>query len=228
MDDFQRKYLTEAGLRIQHEGFTVREEKDELLPIKWAGSRVCNVNGTGGMTYDPEQIRRKGLEDALDRVREVVDDTLAYMRRMETAPPLLADGLSGDYRLLAEYSGTVLAGHQTQYGVQFITWDRLQDGTLWQGHYFNPGEGMDTAKRDFATRSGLIPSILLFTREQLAVIFDAAQNMTTLDLVSNSGQRKLLEGIMKQIEEAVPQVIDLANELTESPRPHGLGEIQQY
>ena len=111
MDDFQRKYLTEAGLRIRHEGFTVCEEKDELLPIKWAGSRVCNVNGTGGMTYDPEQIRRKGLEDALDRVREVVDDTLAYMRRMETAPPLLADGLSGDYRLLAEYSGTVLAGH---------------------------------------------------------------------------------------------------------------------
>ena len=82
MDDFQRKYLTEAGLRIQHEGFTVREEKDELLPIKWAGSRVCNVNGTGGMTYDPEQIRRKGLEDALDRVREVVDYNLAYMRRM--------------------------------------------------------------------------------------------------------------------------------------------------
>ena len=99
---------------------------------------------------------------------------------------------------------------------------------MWQGHYFNPGEGMDTAKRDFATRSGLIPSILLFTREQLAVIFDAAQNMTTLDLVSNSGQRKLLEGIMKQIEEAVPQVIDLANELTQYPQQHKSGEMQLY
>lgn len=119
MDDFQRKYLTEAGLRIQYEGVTVCEEKEGLLPVEWAGSRVCNVNGNGGMTY--------------------------------------------------------LAGHQTQYGVQFITWDRLQDGTLWQGHYFNPGEGMDAAKRDFTTRSGLIPAVLLFTREQLAVIFDAAQ-----------------------------------------------------
>jgi len=96
MDDFQEKYLTEAGLRIQYEGFTVCEEKDGLLPIEWAGSRVCNVNGNGGIAYDPEQIRRKGLVDVLDRVREVVDDTLAYMRCMEIAPPLLADGLSGD------------------------------------------------------------------------------------------------------------------------------------
>ena len=75
------------------------------------------------------------------------------------------------------------------------------------------------AKQDFATRSGLIPSSLLFTREQLAVIFDAAQNMTTLDLVSNPEQEKLLEGIMKQIEEAVPQVIDLENELPQSDLP---------
>ena len=172
------------------------------------------------------EIRKTGLEDALDRVREVVGDTLAYMRHMETAPPLLADGLSGDYRLLAEYSGTVLAGHQTKYGVQFATWDRLQDGTLWQGHYFNPGEGIDAAKRDFTTRSGLIPAILLFTREQLAVIFDAAQNMAALDLVSNPEQGKLLEGIMRQIEEAVPQVIDLANELTQTPRQQEPGEMQ--
>lgn len=87
MGDFQEKYLTKAGLRIQYGGFTVCEERDGLLPIEWAGSRVCNVNGTGGITYDPEQIRRKGLEDALDRVREVADDTLAYMRRIETSFP---------------------------------------------------------------------------------------------------------------------------------------------
>ncbi len=41
------------------------------------------------------------MENALDCVREVVEDTLSYMRQMESAPPLLADGLSGDYRVLA-------------------------------------------------------------------------------------------------------------------------------
>lgn len=60
------------------------------------------------------------------------------------------------------------------------------------------------------------------------MIFDAAQNMTTLDLVSNPEQSKLLEGIMGQIEEAVPQVIDLANELTQSPKLHEPGEMQLY
>lgn len=33
---------------------------------------------------------------------------------------------------------------------------------------------------------------------------------------------------MGQIEEAVPQVIDLANELTESPRQPAPGEMQLY
>ena len=41
-------------------------------------------------------------------------------------------------------------------------------------------------------------------------------------------QGRLLEGIMKQIEEAVPQVIDLANELTQYPQQHKSGEMQLY
>ena len=52
--------------------------------------------------------------------------------------------------------------------------------------------------------------------------------MTTLNLVSNPEQGRLLEGIMKQIEEAVLQVIDLANKLTQSPRQPAPGEMQLY
>ena len=103
--------------------------------------------------------------------------------------------------------------------VEFITWERIQNGTgLWQGHYYD--NDYAAAKQDFATRSGLLPSELLFTQDQLAVIFDAAQHMTALGLVSNPAQEKLLEQIMEQIEDTVPQVIDLANELTESPKQH--------
>ena len=194
MNNFQTKYLAEAGQRIRYAGFTVSPEKDGLLPVEWAGHRVCNVNGNGGMTYDPEHIRRNGLEDTLDRVREIVGETLSYMRQMETAPPLLAEGLSGDYRLLAEFNHIVLAGHAREggYGVEFITWERIRNNTgLWQGHYYD--NNYAAAKQDFTTRSGLLPASQLFTKEQLAVIYDAAQNMTALDLVSNSQQGKLLE-----------------------------------
>ena len=83
------------------------------------------------------------------------------------------------------------------------------------------------AKQNFATRSGLIPPALLFTPEQMAVIFDAAQNMTTEGFVSNPKQEKLLEQVMEQIEEVVPEVIDLANELTQYPKQHELGGMEQ-
>ena len=58
------------------------------------------------------------------------------------------------------------------------------------------------------------------------MIFDAAQNMAALDLVSNPEQGKLLEGIVRQIEEVVPQVIDLANKLTQTPRQQEPEEMQ--
>ena len=52
--------------------------------------------------------------------------------------------------------------------------------------------------------------------------------MTVLGLVSNPKQDELLEQIMEQIEDMVPQVIDLANELTQSPKQQEPGEMQLY
>ena len=221
MTEFQVKYLSEVSQRLCRAGFTVQPEYAGLLPIEKDAHRVCNVNVHGNVSYDPDHVRRNGLEDALDQVRCIADETFMYMKQMAEAPSLVADGLTGDYRLLAEFGDVVLAGHERAGGhvVEFVTWQRIQDGTsLWDGHYYD--NDYAAAKQDFATRSGLLPSGLLFTQEQLAVIFDAAQNVTVLGLVSNPKQEKLLEQIMEQIEDTVPQVIDLANELTESPKQH--------
>ena len=229
MTDFQKRYLEEVSRRLHCQGFEVWPEYEGILPIEKDARRVCNVNVHGSVSYDPDYVRRNGQEDALDQVRSTAAETMTYMRQMAAAPPLLAEGLSGDYRLLAEFNYIVLAGHERDggYGVEFVTWERIRDGTaLWQGHYYDNDFG--TAKQDFATRSGLVPVNTLFTKEQLAVIYDAVQNMTALDLVSNPEQGKLLEGIMEQLQEAVPQVIDLANVLTQSPKPQRLEGMQQY
>ena len=229
MTDFQKRYLEEVGRRLHCQGFEVWPEYEGSLPIEKDARRVCNVNVHGSVSYDPDYVRRNGQEDALDQVRSTAAETMTYMRQMAAAPPLLAEGLSGDYRLLAEFNYIVLAGHERDggYGVEFVTWERIRDGTaLWQGHYYDNDFG--TAKQDFATRSGLVPVNTLFTKEQLAVIYDAVQNMTALDLVSNPEQGKLLERIMEQLQEAVPQVIDLANVLTQSPKPQRLEGMQQY
>ncbi len=39
---------------------------------------------------------------------------------MESSPPLRAKGLDGDYRVLADFNDTVLAGHPTGQGVEFV------------------------------------------------------------------------------------------------------------
>ena len=48
--------------------------------------------------------------------------TSEYMAILETAPLLKAGGLTGDYRVLADFGDAVLAGHPTERGGQFVTW----------------------------------------------------------------------------------------------------------
>lgn len=228
MNALQEKYLTEVGHRLLRAGFEAGPEYNGLLPIKKDAHQLCTINMHGGMSYDPDFVHRNGQADVLDQARQIAVETLTYMRQMASAPLLTADGLSGDYRVLAEFDNVVLAGHEREggYGVEFITWERIQNGTgLWQGNYYE--NNYAAAKQNFATRSGLIPSALLFTPEQMAVIFDAAQNMTTDGFVSNPKQEKLLEQVMEQIEEVVPEVINLANELTQYPKQHELGGMEQ-
>ena len=90
-------------------------------------------------------------------------------RFMEQAPRIKASGLEGDYRALAEFNDVVLAGHHTKYGMEFVTWEWVQGrSALWQGHYT---DSYDAAKRDFVTRSGLLPSEQLFSDLQLAEVY---------------------------------------------------------
>ena len=135
--------------------------------------------------------------EALDKVADTARTTAEYMRQLETAPLLTANGLVGNYRLLAEFSNVVLTGHPTSYGVQFVTWERVQNRTaLHQGDYYGPGSGMDSytaAKRDFVTRSGLVSRSALFTPEQLAEIYRSIHETLENAYPITDDRRKLLE-----------------------------------
>lgn len=82
--------------------------------------------------------------------------TLEYMTAMEAAPRLKASGLDGDYRILADFGDAVLAGHPTERGVQFVTWEWDWDRKgVHHGHYFQ--NGYEEAKHDFVRPAGLLP-----------------------------------------------------------------------
>ncbi len=129
------------------------------------------VTENGGITYRNEDIDEPERIDAKDKVYEIVRTTAEYMRQMETAPFLKADGLEDGYKVLADFNGIVLAGIQSKYGAQFVTWDWSFDRKgVCHGHYYTglySSGNYDAVKRDFAVRSGLIPKQQLFRRSSL-------------------------------------------------------------
>ena len=204
-------YFRELTLNLQHAGFVVKPETDDgLLPVELDGQRLCLALDTGTVRYWREDVADDYRSAALDRANSITKATAEYMSQMAAAPQLTTNSLTGDYRLLADFNGVVLAGHPTRYGVQFVTWERSSDRTsLGSGHYYGPGGGADSytaAKRDFATRSGLIPRSALFDQKQLIEIYHCSVEVQAGLYSITDEQGKCLQSIINQIELSIPNL----------------------
>ena len=164
------RYLRETAIVLAREGFQTGKTDTGKLRVLLDGAPLCEVTENGGITYRNEDINEPERVAAKDMVYEIVRNTAEYMRQMETAPFLKADGLEDGYKVLADFNGTVLAGVQSKHGVHFVTWDWAYGHTgVCHGHYFM--ENYAGAKQDFAIRSGLIQKEQLFTPEQMTEIY---------------------------------------------------------
>ena len=143
-------------------------------------------------------------EDALYRVEDIAAKTLEYMTAMETAPRLKVGALTGDYRALADFGSAVLAGHPTERGVQFVTWEWDWDYKgVHHGHYFQ--NGYEEAKHDFVRCSGLLPREALFEPEQLDEIHRALAFVCEQDEGLSIGRKKEIKAIMEQLKCLLPE-----------------------
>ena len=180
VNEARDRFYREVGIHLSREGFSVQGQRSGLLPIEWNGAPLCRITAGGGAQFRREDLEPEGAGDAFQLATEIAHTTAEYMRLMETSPPLQAKGLYGDYRLLADFNGTVLAGHPTSQGVQFVTWEWDYEHTgMWQGHYY--GNNYPGAKQDFAVRSGLIPKTLLFEQSELDELYRCCQRTRELD-----------------------------------------------
>ena len=138
-----------------------------------------------------------------------------YRKLMEQAPQIRASGLEGDYRALAEFNNVVLAGHQTRFGMEFVTWEWVQNHTaLWQGHYY--GDNYTAAKQDFVTRSGLLPQERLFNDQQFAEMYRCIHETLENGYPITAEREKLLTESAEQIEAAVPNLEELVQRSNEA------------
>ena len=202
----QLRYLEELKISLVHAGFEPERIEDQHLPVRWENHYLCRVSGRGSVLYRQENVDGIGAQDALQTVINTAAMTAEYMTAMERAPKLQATGLEGDYRILADFGGTVLAGTPSKHGVQFVTWDWDYDRTgVVHGHYFM--ENYDGAKQDFATRSGLIQKEQLFSPEQLTEIFRCCADSVDEDFFElTDTQEEMIRGIQQQIRVCVPDL----------------------
>ena len=202
----QLRYLEEVHTPLHRAGFGTLPVEGEQLPVLWNGAPLCRITGKGSVFYRREDADTPQAEDALYRVEDIAAKTLEYMTAMEAAPQLKASGLDGDYRILADFNGTVLAGVQSKHGVHFVTWDWAYGHTgVCHGHYFM--ENYAGAKQDFAIRSGLIQKERLFTPEQMTEIYRCCADSVDGDFFELTGeQEKMIRSVQQQIEECVPDL----------------------
>ncbi len=199
----QLRFLEETAIRLRQNGFTVEPIEDHHLPVCWEKGRLCRVSGKGSVLYPQERVDTPGAQDALQTVTDTAKTTSEYMAILETAPRLKASGLTGDYRVLADFGNAVLAGHPTERGVQFVTWEWNYDREgVHHGHYFQ--NDYDAAKRDFTVRSGLVPKDALFEPEQLAQIYHALSFVREQDETLSFGRDQELKELMEQVGGLLP------------------------
>ena len=200
----QLRFLEETAIRLRQNGFTVEPIEDHHLPVCWEKGRLCRISGKGSVLYRQERVDVPGAQDALQTVIDTAKMTSEYMAILETAPLLKASGLTGDYRILADFGDAVLAGHPSERGVQFVTWEWDWDRKgVHHGHYFQ--NGYEEAKHDFVRRSGLLPKEALFEPEQLAEMHRALAFVCEQDEDLSIGREKEIKTIMEQIKCLLPE-----------------------
>ena len=200
----QFRYLEEVRIPLHRAGFGTLLVEGEQLPVLWNGAPLCRITGKGSVFYRREDADTPQAEDALYRVEDIAAKTLEYMTAMEAAPRLKASGLDGDYRILADFGDAVLAGHPSERGVQFVTWEWDWDRKgVHHGHYFQ--NGYEEAKHDFVRRSGLLPKEALFEPEQLDEIHRALAFVCEQDEGLSIGREKEIKAIMEQLKCLLPE-----------------------
>ena len=198
-------FLSEIGIVLRRDGYDTSVPDNGLLPILADGLPLCRISETGSVRYRDADIGSLEREDALHEVTQTAETVSEYMKLMDAAPLLKAQGLDETYKLLADFNGVVLAGHSSRLGVQFVTWDWDYERTgVSQGHYMS--NHYEAAKKDFAVRSGLVWKQQLFSPEHLTEIYRCVQD-TLVHLYNLTYDReKCLGKIQEQITNLVPDL----------------------
>ena len=102
-------------------------EESKRLEVSYGGIPLCSQNEDGFLRYHGDKTVTDDWKAALKNTKEQAAKIREYVRMYETAPPMEIPDVS-EYRRMAEYGDTVLAGmYSEQHGFMFTTWRQSAD-----------------------------------------------------------------------------------------------------
>lgn len=205
----KNKYLTELSRRLNMDGIKSFIREDRRLDVFLHDRPVLYVSPASDVFLLPDGNQNEEASELYHQVAVTADEVYGYVEAMENAPPLRASGLHEDFRLLADFGGAVLAGQELENGLgyQFVTWVWAYERQgVCHGHYY---EGdFQSAKQDFAVRSGLISNAQLFSTEQLTELYLATDFLLEEGPAPEEKHLRAIQEARTKIEYVVPDLQD--------------------
>jgi len=102
-DEAKERYYAELKINLSRLGLTAEEQENGLLAVKSEDALLCYVHGDGSVGYNSKVSSDEALSSLKDKVSDQAETVAEYMRLMEKAPVLVANGLEDRYMLLADF-----------------------------------------------------------------------------------------------------------------------------
>ena len=203
----KNKYLIELSRRLSTDGFQSTIREDRRLDVFLHDQPVLYVSPASDVFLLPAGSKNEEASELYHQVAVVADKVYGYVEAVQNAPLLHASGLHEDFRLLADFGGAVLAGQEREngQGYQFVTWIWDYDRTgVSHGHYYE--DDFQSAKQDFAVRSGLLSKAQLFSPDELTELYRATDHFLEEGPELDYKQQKAIQEARTKIEYTVPDL----------------------
>ncbi|MEN3005976.1 hypothetical protein [Dehalobacterium formicoaceticum] len=218
-------------IELRNKGFTQARydpEKDAIFPtpdypkIEIHEDEIWYPNVTddppyilGKIWHSREEINAAMQKLVYNTLRPIQSNAVEMTAAWDKAAPMPIKDVA-EFRLLSEYNNIVLAARDDgDYGVHFVTWQYSYNRKgVGQGHYTTHYED---AKKDFATRSGLIREKELFEPEQLKQIYSALlfQGKNDDELTFDTEQK--LHDVIEKLENICPNLKNKPEQTEQEP-----------
>ncbi len=203
----RKMYFSELSRRLREKGIETSLADTQKLDILLRGRPVLFVSSNSDIFLLPAGSQNEEASELYHQVAVVADEVYEYVEAMQGTPILHASGLNEEFHLLADFGGAVLAGREREngQGYQFVTWtwDYGRRGVS-HGHYY---EGdFQSAKQDFAVRSGLISKAQLFSPEQLTELYRATDFLLEEGPAPEEKHLRAIQEARTKIEYVVPDL----------------------